>query len=104
MAAKDDDKSLGRLKSQVDKTIEISDILAGKKDVGGKLGVKVKKQREKEADLNLGKAARLAKFKAFDEWLTRMEKINNLTSETKVKLQRAVFVDKDDLKNPNKTL
>jgi hypothetical protein len=45
MAAKDDDKSLGRLKNQVDKTIEISDVLAGKKDVGGRLGVKIKKQR-----------------------------------------------------------
>lgn len=101
MADKDDGKTLSRLQKQVNQTIEISDVLAGKKQIGGKLGEKLKRREVDETDLIRGKKIRGDKFKEFDKYLEKMELIANSNSTSKIKIERALIKDP---KNPDKLL
>jgi hypothetical protein len=65
------------LRRKVEGITDLSEVLAGKKPVGGKIGEKLKKQKDLEKDLKQGKALRDKKFKKFDEWCNRIEGINN---------------------------
>jgi hypothetical protein len=98
---KDDGKTLSRLTKQVNQTIEISDVLAGKKPIGGKLGEKLKKKQQDESSLIRGKKIRTEKFKEFDKYLERMELIANGNSNSKIKIERALIKDP---KNPDKLI
>ncbi|MBG1268251.1 hypothetical protein [Nostoc sp. WHI] len=91
--AKDDGKTLSRLNKQVNQTIEISEVLAGQKPIGGKLGEKLKKQQVDEMSITQGKKLRGEKFKVFDKYLERMELIANATGGTKVEIKRALIQD-----------
>ena len=92
---KDDAKTLSRLTKQVNQTIEISDILAGKKPIGGKIGAKLEKAQQQEASVSKGKKIRNEKFKAFDTFLDRMEFIANGGDSTNksISIERALIVD-----------
>lgn len=102
-----EEKSLKRLKSKVDQTIEMSEILAGKQPVGGKIGEKLKKQKEEENNLKTGQKARDKKFKTFDAYCNRLQSIaNNHEEETKdkkhkIKIKRISIVNP---KEPNKVI
>lgn len=100
---KDDGKTLSRLNKQVNQTLEISDVLAGRKPIGGKLGKKLQKIQDDETSLTKGKKLRKEKFKEFDKYLERMQLIANGLDkdDTKIKIERAVILDP---KNPSKTL
>lgn len=99
----DDGKTLNRLTKQVNQTIEISDVLAGKKPIEGKIGKKIEKQRENEGSLVKGKKDRIEKFKEFDKYLERMELIANAGDSTEkgITIKRALVVDP---KNKDKLL
>jgi hypothetical protein len=94
-----EEKSLGRLKKQVDHTLEMSEVLAGKKPIGGRIGQKSKKKKDDEFDLKRGKALRDKKFKQFDAYCARLENIaNDHEEETKgkqhkIKIKRATIVN-----------
>ncbi|MGI8502048.1 MAG: hypothetical protein ACR2LR_13055 [Hassallia sp.] len=95
------------LRNKVDKITDLSEVLAGKKPVEGKIGAKLKKQKDIEGDLKLGQKARDKKFKVFDAYCTRLEAVaNNHQEETKdnkhkIKIKRISIVNP---KNPNKVL
>ncbi len=107
MAKDREQQSLGRLRKQVDHTIEMSEVLAGKKPVGGKIGQKLKNKKDIESDLKKGKALRDKKFKQFDAYCDRIEAIaNKHEKETKdkkhkIKIKRATIVNPKD---PNKVI
>lgn len=92
---KDDGKTLSRLNKQVNQTIEISDILAGKKPIGGKVGKQLEKLKEEEQSVTKGKKLRNDKFKDFDIALERMEKIANggQLEEKRITIKRALIID-----------
>jgi hypothetical protein len=100
-------KSLGKLKKQVDRTLEMSEVLAGKKPLGGKIGEKLKKKKNEESDLKKGKALRDKKFKQFDIYCERIENIANKHEEEtkdkkhKIKIRRETIVNPKD---PNKVI
>jgi hypothetical protein len=95
------------LRNKVDKITDLSEVLSGKKPVEGKIGEKLKKQKDIESDLKKGQAIRDKKFKEFDAYCARIEAIaNNHEEETKttkhkIKIKRATIVNP---KNPNKVL
>jgi hypothetical protein len=66
-----------RMKAKVDKLEQISDVLTDKQLPDGKIGEKLRKQRDLERDPKKGAASRNKKFKEFDQWLDRQELINN---------------------------
>jgi dihydrodipicolinate reductase len=92
------------LRKKVDKITDLSEVLAGKKPVGGRIGKKIAKQKDLESDLKLGAKIRDKKFKTFDKYCERLENIaNNHEEETKakkhkIKIQRKSIVDP---KKPN---
>lgn len=100
---KDDGKTLSRLTKQVNQTIEISDVLAGRKAIGGTLGKKLDKLQVDETSISKGVKLRNDRFKKFDDYLERMELISNggQTADKKIKIQRALI---QDPKNPDKVL
>ncbi|WP_375470252.1 hypothetical protein [uncultured Nostoc sp.] len=100
---KDDGKTLSKLTKQVNQTIDISDVLAGKKPIGGKIGKKLEKLQEEETSVSKGKKLRNDKFKPFDKFLERMELIANGSDsvDKRIKIERALIVDP---KNPDKLL
>ncbi|MBW4568047.1 MAG: hypothetical protein KME31_08490 [Tolypothrix carrinoi HA7290-LM1] len=95
------------LRKKVDKITDLSEVLSGKKPLGGKIGDKIKKQKDVESDLKLGQKARDKKFKAFDAYCRRLESIaNNHQEETKdnkhkIKIRRTSIVNP---KEPNKII
>lgn len=97
----DDGKTLSRLNKQVNQTTELSEILAGTKPIGGKIGKKIENLKEKETSVKKGKEIRDKNFKTFDKYLERMELIANLGTPgvEKVKIKRAIIKDPKD---PNK--
>lgn len=105
--ANNEEKSLGKLKKQVDHTLEMSEILAGKKPIGGKVGDKLKQQKDEEFDLKKGQKLRDKKFKQFDTYCDRLENVvNNFEEETKdkkrrIKIKRTSIVNP---KQPNKVI
>ncbi len=99
---KDDGKTLGRLTKQVNQTLEMSEVLAGRKQPGGTIGKRLKQQQLDELDISKGKVGRSKKFREFDNYLERMESIANPeTGVKKVKITRALI---QDPKNPNKII
>ncbi len=100
-------KSEKLLRDKVDKITDLSEVLAGKKPIGGKIGEKLKKQKDVESSLKLGQKARDKKFKAFDAYCTRLEAIaNNHKEETKdnkhkIKIKRISIVNP---KTPDKVI
>lgn len=91
-----EDKSLKRIKKKVDHTLEMADVLSGKKPVGGKLGKKLEKEKALEADLKGGKQLRDKKFKDFDKFNRRIESIVNKNAkpeERKIKIRRISIID-----------
>jgi len=100
-------QSEGLLRKKVNTITDLSEVLAGKKPVGGRVGAKLKKQKEVEADLKLGKTLRDKKFKAFDAFCTRTQAIANKHQEEtkdtkhKIKIRRISIVNP---KNPNKVI
>ncbi len=99
-----EDQTEKLLRNKVDKITDLSEVLAGKKPVGGRIGKKLEKQKDLESDLKLGQKARDKKFKTFDKYCERLENIaNNHEEETKtkkrkIKIQRKTIVDP---KKPN---
>lgn len=92
---KDNGKTLSQLTKQVNQTIDMSDILAGKKPLGGKVGKQLAKAQENELSVAKGKGARTKKFKEFDTYLERMQLIANRGEENgnKIKIERALIAD-----------
>lgn len=94
-----------RIRNQVNKTIEVSEVLSGKKPLGGRLGDRIRQQELQEAtSLSKGKQSRINKFKAFDEYLDRLEFIvNDSKDEVKkdIKVERVAFISP---KNPDALL
>jgi hypothetical protein len=89
-----------RMKAKVDKLEKISDVLTDKQLPDGKIGEKLRRQRDLERDTKKGAAARNKKFKEFDEWLDRQELINNSRQGAGdevpyVKITRLVATTKD---------
>jgi hypothetical protein len=66
-----------RMKAKVDKLEQVTDVLTDKQFPDGKIGQKLRQQRELERDSKKGIASRNKKFKDFDDWLDRQELINN---------------------------
>lgn len=88
------------MKAKVEKLTQISDVLTDKQLPDGKIGQKIRQQRELERDTKKGVAARNKKFKDFDEWLTRQETINNTRDGSGenipyVNIERVVTISKD---------
>ncbi|GAA6621587.1 hypothetical protein [Scytonema sp. NUACC26] len=82
-----------RLTNKVENIIELSDILANRKKLGGSLGKKLAKQEELEKSVVKGNAIRFKKFKKFDDWCERTEEIVNYKGRKDIKIRRAVVVD-----------
>ncbi len=96
------DKTLSTLHKQVNQTLDISDVLAGRKTLGGRLGKKLQKQQQDESSLIRGKQSRITKFKEFDKYLERMEFIaNDDQTKKKITIKRAII---QDPKNPDKII
>lgn len=95
---KDDGKTLSQLTKQVNQTLSISDVLAGRTPLQGKLGKKLAKAQQDEVSLSKGKKIRSDKFKSFDKYLERMELIANrdASSSKKIKIERALIKDPKD--------
>lgn len=74
---KETEKIKGKLKRKVENLEKVSDVLTGKDLPEGKIGERIKRQREIDKSLVTGKKSRDKKYKAFDEWLTRQQYINN---------------------------
>ncbi|BAZ50512.1 hypothetical protein NIES4103_31280 [Nostoc sp. NIES-4103] len=101
MPTPSEDKSLQRIQNQVNKTLEVSDVLSGRKEIGGKLGDKLKKKQVDERDIGKGKETRIKKFKGFDDWCDRLEDIVNPTGQRQIKIKRALIVKEQE---PNKSI
>jgi hypothetical protein len=95
------------LRNKVNKITDLSETLAGKKPVGGRIGRKLAKQKDIENDVKLGKKIRDKKFKDFDAYCARAEAIANnhqdetKTTKRKIKIKRATIVNP---KNPSKVI
>lgn len=90
-----EDESLKRITKQIDNTLEVSDVLSGRKNIGGKLGTKLKQKQEDEKDIVKGKEARKKKFKQFDNWCERTEEVVNYKGRKDIKIRRAAVVGDD---------
>lgn len=96
MSKPTEDQSMRRIENQVSKTIEVSDVLAGRKEIPGRLGDKLKKKQVDEKDIAKGASQRIEKYKIFDDWCDRIEEIVNPVGQKSIKVKRALVVKQDD--------
>ncbi|QSJ17690.1 hypothetical protein JYQ62_02085 [Nostoc sp. UHCC 0702] len=101
MPTPSEEESGKRIQNQINKTLEVSDVMSGRKPLGGKLGAKLKKKEVDETNVSKGKETRGKKFKNFDDWCDRLEEIINPTGSKQIKVKRALIVKGDE---PNKTI
>lgn len=94
-----EDVTKQRIENKINNTLEVSDVLSGRKPIGGRLGAKLKQKKDEELDINKGKEARHKKFKEFDEWNDKVEKIYRDATGNDMTIKRAIIPDKT---NPNK--
>lgn len=66
-----------KMKLKVDNLLKVTDVLTGKDIPEGKIGDKIRAQKQLELSLEGGKKIRDKKFKKFDEWLLRAQRLNN---------------------------
>lgn len=96
MSKPTEEQSMRRIENQVNKTIEVSDVLAGRKEIPGRLGDKLKKKQVDEKDIAKGASQRIEKYKGFDDWCDRIEDIVNPVGQKSIKVKRALIVKQDD--------
>jgi hypothetical protein len=95
------DKLKAKIKARVDRLDSVTDVLTGKEIPNGKVGEKIKalKELDKSPD-GEAKTRRDKKFKKFDEWLVRQQKLNNVRDEAGdevpyVQIKRTVRIEVD---------
>lgn len=81
---------------RVDNIYGLTDVLSGKSQISGKVTKKKKLESDLEKDLSKGKTVRTKKFKAFDLWLERIEKINQQVNARKISIKRLIVTDPKD--------
>lgn len=92
----------GKLKAKVDRLDTVTDVLTGREIPEGKLGEKIKALKELDTNPDgIAKVRRDKKFKRFDEWLAREQKLNNIRDEAGdevpyVRLRRSVRVQQNE--------
>lgn len=91
-----EDVTKKRIENKVNNIIELSDVLANRKKLGGKLGKRLIKQEEQEKSVTQGKEIRKKKYKRFDEWCERTEEVVNYKGRKDIKIRRAAVVDGND--------
>lgn len=80
---------------RVENIYGLTDVLSGKSQINGK-ATRKKTEGELEKDLSKGKAIRSKRFKAFDDWLERIEKINQQVNARKVSIKRLIVTNPKD--------
>ncbi|RAM49469.1 MAG: hypothetical protein C6Y22_22200 [Hapalosiphonaceae cyanobacterium JJU2] len=87
-----EDVTLKRLTSKVNNTLELTDVLNGKKELGGRIGQRQKNKASAEKSVTKGEKLRNQRFKEFDAFIDRIEYLTNEYTGIDVEIKRTLFV------------
>ncbi len=95
------EKLRGKIKRKVEQLESVADVLTGKDIPQGKIGDRIRRQQELDKQYTGATVAKRDKrYKKFDEWLVRQQRINNIRDDEEnlvpyVRLRRLTLIERD---------